>query len=375
MIRGCWALLLTLLATNAQSDLLLTDAEVAQTLSFGPWPPSFEADPSNRVSGNVQAIALGRDLFADPILSQDGTMSCASCHEPASAFAAHEPRAQGQSLLDRNSPSLRNLAGLRWYGWGGKSDSLWAASLHPITDPREMANTAPNWAQTLAASTYMGRYEDLFGAAEAHSPQAVLVNTGKVLAAYQETLVTSATPFDRFRDALAAGDMARASLYPKEAQLGLKTFLGRGNCAFCHNGPHFSNNEFHNAGVPYFLTATEVDPGRFAGLKSLFESPYTQAGDWSDDPLKRNAWPVQNVREKHSDFGAFRTPGLRGVAETAPYMHDGSLADLEAVVRHYSEIDPERLHADGEAILKPLHLTDVEVTQLIAFLTSLSETR
>lgn len=372
MIRCILGLTLALFAGAARSELLLTDAEIAKTLSFGPWPPSLETDPSNRVSGNARAIELGRKLFVDPILSIDNTVSCASCHAPENAFTTNDPRPTGRTLLDRNSPSLRNIAGLRWYGWGGKSDSLWAASIHPITAPEEMANTAANMAATLAASDYEGEYEAIFGQLLGHDPQAVLVNIGKALAAYQETLLTRATPFDRFRNALEAKDFERASEFPREAQLGLAIFLGRGNCALCHHGPRFTNNEFHDAGVPYFISATSVDPGRHAGLKSLLDSPYTQLGDWSDDAQKRNAWPIQTVREKHSDFGAFRTPSLRGVAETAPYMHDGSLSDLEAVVRHYNDIDQERLHADGEAILQPLQLSDTEVAQLVAFLKSLT---
>ena len=91
-----------------------------------------------------------------------------------------------------------------------------------------------------------------------------------------------------------------------------------------------------------------------------------------DDPEKQGAWVVRNVRRSHSNFGTFRTPSLRGVADTAPYMHDGSLIDLDAVIRHYSEIDTERLHADGEAILSELNLTEQEIADLVAFLESLS---
>ncbi len=133
-----------------------------------------------------------------------------------------------------------------------------------------------------------------------------------------------------------------------------------------------SRNEFHDAGVPYFLSETEVDDGRFGGLNFLLSSPYTLDGDWTDDPKKQGAWAVRNVRRSHSDFGTFRTPSLRGVAETAPYMHDGSLDDLDAVVRHYNEIDIERLHADGEAILSQLNLSEQEIADLVAFLMTLS---
>ncbi len=364
---------LMVLASAVRAEVLLSAEEIEQTLSFGPWPPSFQSDPSNRVSNNARAIALGEALFDDPVLSVDGAFSCASCHDPEQAFTTPEARALGRVLLDRNSPSLRNLAGLRWYGWGGKSDNLWAASLHPIIEEQEMAHNPESLKTAISESVYIDGFEAIFGDIQNQGPELVLVNTAKALSAYLETLVTDRTQFDDFRDALERRDFPAAANYPEAAQRGLQLFLGRGNCVFCHNGPRFSNNEFHDAGVPYFLNETEVDEGRFGGLNFLLSSPYTLAGNWSDDPDKQGAWAVRNVRRGHSDFGTFRTPSLRGVAKTAPYMHDGSLNDLNAVIRHYSSIDTERLHADGEAILSQLNLSEQEIADLVAFLITLSE--
>lgn len=369
------ALYLLILAMPVQADVLLSEDEIAQTLGFGPWPPEPASDPSNRVSANPAAIALGAALFDAPYLSVDGALTCSGCHDPDTAFTTAQPRSVGRERLDRNSPSLRNLAGLRWYGWGGRSDNLWAASLHPILDTRELAHSAETLKTALSNSAQAQAFEQVFGPLPAQSPETVLVNTAKALAAYQETLVTGPTPFDQFRDALEAGDMATAAAYPKAAQRGLQTFLGRGKCSFCHSGPRFTNNEFHDAGVPYFLSDTSVDQGRFGGLQHLLNSPYTLDGDWTDDPEKTGAWAVRNVRQTHGDFGIFRTPSLRGVAETAPYMHNGSLPDLNAVVRHYNEIDLERLHADGEAILQPLQLSETDIADLVAFLESLITVR
>ena len=360
------------LAGAGHAEVLLSEDEIQRTLSFGPWPPVVEADPSNRVSGNAEAIALGAAFFNDPLLSVDGAFACASCHDPGQAFATPQARAFGRVLSDRNSPSLRNLAGLRWYGWGGKSDNLWAASLHPITDEHEMAHSHESLKTAISESAYAADFERLFGDLQGQDPELVLVNTAKALSAYIETLVTEPALFDDFRDALERRDMAAAGTYPEAAQRGLQLFLGRGNCSVCHSGPRFSNNEFHDAGVPYFINETKVDAGRFGGLNFLFSSAYTLDGNWTDDPVKRGAWAVRTVRRAHSDFGTFRTPGLRGVAETAPYMHDGSLGDLDAVIRHYSEIDTERLHADGEAILSELNLSEQEIADLVEFLETLS---
>lgn len=349
----------------------LTSEEIGRALLHGPWPPETEPDPSNRVSGAPEAIALGRALFEDPILSRDGAMSCASCHDPDRSFTDARPRAVGRRELDRNTPALWNLRFQRWYGWAGGADNLWAQSLLPVLAEDELAQRPEDLKAALIGSAYAARYAALFGDAAAHDATLVAVNLAKALAAYQETLITGPTAFDRFRTALVREDCEEASRYPLAAQRGLALFVGEGACSVCHSGPMFSNGEFHDAGVPYFVGPNRVDGGRHAGLKALLASPFTLDGAHSDDARKSGAWAVRQVRPSHSDFGTFRTPSLRGVALTPPYMHAGSLADLEAVIRHYSEIDLDRLHADGEAILRPLNLNDSQIRDLVAFLESL----
>lgn len=354
----------------ANADVLLSEKEIDQTLLHGPWPPVFETDPSNRVSGKPIAISLGEALFNDPILSDDGKFSRATCHDPKSGFTTRDPKSVGRKVLQRNALSLWNLGAHRWFGWDGSSDNLWAQSMIPIIAPLEMNSEPAALKEAIIRSDHRLDYERLFGSIETQDAETVLVNLGKTLAAYQERLVSNQSAFDRFRDALAAGDLETVSQYPVEAQRGLKIFLGDGNCAVCHTGPAFTNGEFHDAGVPYFLSETEVDTGRFGGLQQLFDSRYTLDGDFSDDLQKSEAWAVRQVRQTHADFGVFRTPGLRNVTETAPYMHNGSLPDLKTVVHHYNNIDLERMHTDGEAILRPLGLTDSDIGDLIKFLES-----
>ena len=325
------------------------------------------------MSGDAAAIALGESLFRDPGLSADGTLSCATCHRPERDFSEDRPRAVGRVELDRNTPALRNLRVHRWFGWGGASDTLWGQSILPILNPKEFGRDAPGLKAWMTDGPHAGAYAALFGNPAGQAPQTVLVNVAKALAAFQETLTTGRTSFDRFRDALERGDMAAAADYPESAQRGLQIFLGKGRCGFCHTGPAFTNGEFHDAGVPYFLERGRVDPGRHEGLKALLDSPYTLDGDFTDDPDRTGAWAVRRVRRTHADFGTFRVPSLRGAARTAPYMHNGSLADLKAVVAHYNRIDLERLHTDGEAILMPLGLSDTEVDDLVSFLRSLSD--
>jgi len=198
----------------------------------------------------------------------------------------------------------------------------------------------------------------------------VLVDVGKALAAFQETLVSGRTPFDDFRDALERGEMKTS--YSLSAQRGLKIFVGKGNCSVCHFGPQFTNGEFADTGVPFFVAPGKVDPGRQGGIEKLKQNPFNLLGRYNDERPASSAVKTRHVQVQHRNFGEFRVPGLRGVARTAPYMHNGSLATLADVVRFYSELNEERLHADGEKILKPLHLTPQESEDLAAFLESLS---
>lgn len=369
------ATLLALLSSVslARAGVILSESEIQQALRHGPWPNASQTDPSNRVSGDASAIALGRLLFHDRQMSRDGNTSCASCHDPDREFADGSERAMGRIRLDRNTPSLWNTGGHRWYGWSGDTDNLWAQNLTPLLSPDEMAHDPVSLQSALASAPYALQYTAVFGPPEDEAPKETSVNVAKALAAYLETLRTGRTSFDRFVAALDRGDIATAVEYPEAAQRGLRIFLGEGQCTFCHSGPAFTNGEFHDAGVPYFLDGGGVDAGRHAGLQALRQSPFTLAGDYSDDPDKSGAWAVKNVRFSHADFGTFRVPSLRRVAHTAPYMHDGSLSDLRAVLDHYNQIDIERLHSDGESILRPLNLSEDDLDDLERFLETLSD--
>jgi cytochrome c peroxidase len=212
-------------------------------------------------------------------------------------------------------------------------------------------------------------YEKAFGQAPQASDEALLVDVGKALAAFQETLVSPRSAFDEFRDALARGETHNA--YPLAAQRGLRIFVGKGNCSVCHFGPRFTNGEFADTGVSFFVAAGRVDPGRHAGIEKLKKSQFNLLGRYNDDRSGATAVSTRHVQVQHRNFGEFRVPGLRAVASTAPYMHNGSLASLREVVRFYSELNEDRLHADGEKILKPLRLTEREVADLVAFLETL----
>ncbi len=347
--------------------------ELARIAAHGPWPLPWTADPGNRVSGNPAAIRLGHALFFDPRLSANRRVACATCHVPGKGF--QDGRATAHGLADgiRNTPGLQNVRHQRWFGWDGAHDNLWSASLRPILDPREMGGNPARIARTLRGKAGLDcHYRQAFGKAPQADDPELLVNVAKALAAWQETLVSPATPFDRFRTALERGDAQAAAAYPASARRGLRLFLGRGQCATCHAGPLFTNGEFGDTGMPFFVKPDGVDPGRQGGIKRLLASPYNLLGAYNDDPSRDNAAGTKYLRPEHRNFGEFKVPSLRNLTLTAPYMHDGSLATLRDVVRHYSELDEDRLHADGERILKPLHLDAAEIDDLAAFLASLS---
>src|SRR5204863_6893745 len=227
--------------------------EIAKILRHGPWPPPLRPDPSNRVSGKREAIELGEKLFFEPRLSGTGSVLCATCHAPFRSFQDARARAFGLELVDRNTPSVVNSRFYRWYGWDGAQDSLWAQSIRPLLDPKEMKAT-PAHVATVMRTIFPTDYEKAFGRSPSQSDEEILVDAGKALAAFQETLVSERTAFDEFRDAVEKGGPTN---YPLAAQRGLRIFVGKGNCSTCHFGPQFTNGEFADTGVSFF-----VSPGK-----------------------------------------------------------------------------------------------------------------
>ncbi len=380
LLAGLLALL-PLVAQAAASALLdFSPQERARIAAHGPWPPSPLADTSNRWQGRPAAVALGKLLFNDKRLSADGQQACAGCHVPALAFqdglalpASRQPHAPAAR---RNTPTLLDSAWQRWLGWDGAHDSLWAASLTPLLASAEMGhgNAASLATQVRQTPALRSAWQRALGPLPADD-EALAVGVAKALAAYQATLVSPRTPFDAFRDALLRGDTRSAGRYPIDAQRGLRLFIGRAGCSTCHAGPAFSNGEFADIGRPFFVPGG-VDSGRHGGLARLQGSRFNRLGPYNDagnggaaDP---RAVTTRHVVQEHRHFGEFRVPPLRQLLRTAPYMHDGSLPTLASVVQHYSQLDEERLHADGERILRRLDLSAGEAADLLAFLKSLS---
>ena len=351
----------------------LSAPEVQRIARLGPWPPPQRADPSNRVSGQAQAIELGRRLFSDARMSPVGYIACVTCHQPDRSFTDNKPRAHGLADLPRNTPALANLRQQRWFGWGGASDSLWMASIRPILDAREFDGSPASVVKLFDRDPELAAcYRQVFRESPQARPAHTLVNVGKALAAFQETLVTARTPFDDFRDALARADSAAAAGYPAAAQRGLRLFVGAAGCVACHSGPNFSDGEFHRGvepddGAPTVGAKSGRDSGRLEDARELEASRFNLLGAHNDDASRANARATRELRLRGALYGQYRTPSLRNVALTAPYLHDGSVERLHDALQHASRSSP---NAAGPAA-PPLSAPQVD--DLAAFLATLSD--
>jgi cytochrome c peroxidase len=254
---------------------------------------------------------------------------------------------------------------------------MWSQALHPLEGATEMGGERGKLAEALADDTDLRReYEKVFGAMpDARDPASaatVLANTGKALEAYERLLVSGDSEFDRFVEALRSKDAAGQARYPEAAKRGLAIFVGKANCRLCHAGPLFSDGEFHNIGVPTLDRSAPRDAGRLAGIDAVRSDPFNAASSHSDDPTGARAGELAQLVRTSEMWGEFRTPTLRNVARTAPYMHQGQFATLRDVLHYYSTLEgtvPAGHH--GEQVIQPLHLTDAEIDDLLAFLGTL----
>jgi cytochrome c peroxidase len=274
-------------------------------------------------------IALGRRLFEDRRLSQDGTVACATCHDPSRAFTDGRAVAIGVGGLAgrRNAPTLVNRAYGRSFFWDGRAASLEQQVVQPLLDPREMA-AAPDAVVTFLRRD--GAYRRQFTAAIGRDPQ--WDDVARALASYVRTIRSGDSRYDRYRYGTPS------ALTPQE-QRGMRLFLEKANCWSCHSGPNLSDERFHNTGIA-FRGEELLDAVRFA------------------------------VTQHPRDRGAFKTPTLRDVARTAPYMHDGSVATLNGVVEYYDR--GGNANPGLDTLIRSLRMSVEEKRDLVAFLRSLS---
>ena len=376
---ACVALCATLFSSPSAADERsseppFTEAEIRSILAHGPWPAPPSRDPSNRLSGKLEAVEFGTHLFFDPRLSGKGNVSCGTCHVPERNWTDNMHRGIGNAEMDRNTPTLMNVRLGRWFGWDGAADSLWSQSIRPILEPRELGSSPRHVAELIRNDEQLAcRYRRTFGAAPSPAnDEAILVDVAKALAAFQETLQSGRTPFDQFRDQLARGERYADWHYSPAAQRGLKLFIGKAGCNSCHTGANFTSDEFHNTGITSKTRDGQVDSGRSAGLQKLQESRFNLLGRYSDDASRASAMHTRRAADDPRGAGAFKVPSLRNTMLTAPYGHHGEVATLADMVRHYSEVGHGRAPGSSSQKLQPLNLTEREQRDLVVFLESLN---
>ncbi|MDD5208346.1 MAG: cytochrome c peroxidase [Elusimicrobiales bacterium] len=274
-------------------------------------------------------IRLGKQLYFDKRLSADNTISCATCHAPGTGWANHgatDTGIKGQ-VGGRNSGSIIDSAYMKSQFWDGRAATLEAQAVGPIANPIEMGETLENVVLKLnAIPGYKAQFRDVFGTDA--SADAI----GKAIAAFERTIISGPSPYDRYL-------RGETGAMPASAVRGLAVFNGKGHCSACHSGPSFSDGGFHNLGVG-FEKGGFKDEGRY------------------------------KMTAAAKDLGAFKTPGLRNTAQTYPYLHDGSEKTLEAVIDFYDRGGVPNGNLDR--LMVPLHLTVKEKADLLSFLNSLT---
>ena len=380
------------------------ERRLLSTLSPLPEPPT---NPTNGVADDPRAAHFGRFLFFDRRLSGDGTVSCASCHSPRHGFSVPTRLGEGVDKTPRHPPSLLNTAFHKWYDWDGKADSLWAQAGRPIENPAEHATSRTAVARLIASTPRLAEaYEALFdplpdlSSTDRFPPEArptpdrpdsdahrawermapedrrrvnrIFTNLTKSIAAYERQLVAGQAPFDDYVRGLQTGEPDKLDALSPAAKRGLDLFIGKGRCVNCHNGPVLTDGTFHNLGLGPRPWLDGPDEGRWAGVRRVKEASFNAAGPFSDQPSGRRADWLRFLKQTPEDHGQFKTPSLRNVELTAPYMHGGHFDTLEEVVEFYSTLGEQTNVGHREEMLEPLGLTDRQIDDLVAFLRSLT---
>jgi cytochrome c peroxidase len=351
-----------------------SDADIAmlQSLSIESLEP-LAADPTNAVADDPRAADFGHALFFDPRLSVNGGISCSTCHQALRNFTDGLPKGQAIGTSKRNTPSIVGTAYSPWLYWDGRRDSQWSQALSPLEDENEHGTSRQQVLEIVSSDpVYAEMYHELFGElpdmTDVVAVNIAFANVGKAFAAYERLLQPGRADFDEYVAALQADDTDRqAELLSDDEVVGLQLFIGKANCTQCHNGPLFTNNEFHNTGVISF-PGELPDKGRALGVREVVTNEFNCGGSYSDDASRRCP-ELEYARTGPELIATFRTPSLRNLQDTAPYMHKGQLPTLFAALQHYNEA-PLAMIGHNEA--KPLKLRNSDLRQLEAFLLTLS---
>ena len=385
-----------LYAVQSRTRWTSEERETLRSLSLSALGP-LAADPSNRYADDSAAARLGHQLFFDTRLSGAGTVACASCHLPDQQFQDGQPLARGVGVTTRRTMPVAGTAHSPWQFWDGRTDSQWAQALGPLESAVEHGGDRTQYAHVVATE-YRDQYEAVFGplpdltglpklggpvvdaarsAEWARMPVArrnevsrVYANIGKAIAAYERRIGFAPSRFDRYVDAELAGrSHDTTSALSRDEEAGLRLFIGKASCVNCHNGSLFTDNSFHNTGVPTPTVSLPIDSGRATGVRQAIAGEFSCTSSYSDAKPGDCRELQFAVTEGEELVRAFKTPSLRNVARRKPYMHAGQIATLDAVVRHYNSAPRAPF---GHSELKPLRLSARELRQLEAFLQTLN---
>jgi cytochrome c peroxidase len=305
----------------------LASVEGMMVPDIGPLPSAIPTPSSNL--GYQAKVELGKQLYFDGRLSKSGQVPCAFCHNPFAGFADPRQTSIGVDgkVGGRQAPTVFNTAFNPVQFWDGRAGSLEEQAIGPIQNPVEMAETHDHVVKKLGKiNGYQQQFRAVFGT------DVNLQGIAEALAAYERTILSTNSAFDKY----VSGDHKAMS---EAAVRGMALFKGKARCLMCHNGPNFTDNQFHNLGVPQVGPRKE-DLGRY------------------------------DITKVERDRGAFKTPTLRSIAETAPYMHDGAFGTLEEVVEFLDQGGGPNPYLSP--LLKPLGLSTEGKADLVAFLRSLS---
>jgi cytochrome c peroxidase len=384
------ALIITACLPLFQAQWSEDELATLKGLWIGSLPP-LPADPTNRYADDPGAAALGQKLFFDTRFSSNGKVACATCHLPDQLFQDGTALAHGVGTTDRRTMTVVGTAYSPWFFWDGRKDSQWAQALGPLESPVEHGGNRLLYAHLLAEH-YADEYTALFGplpdlsdlprnagpvadaeaaanwevlsAEDKEAVTRVYTNMGKAIAAYERHLNPGASRFDRYVEAILNNDPSAGEILTPDEIAGLKLFIGKANCTNCHNGPLFTNNDFHNTGVPAAEDLPE-DIGRGLGAQRVLTDEFNCLSSYSDAQPDQCAELKFLVLDEHQQERQFKPPSLRNVTERGPYMHAGQFATLEEVLHHYNTA-PEA--PAGHSELEPLNLNEKQIAQIIAFL-------
>ncbi len=351
-------------AENNPVDWTERELALIQSLSLSQLPTS-PSSPSNKYADDPKAAALGRAIFNDTRFSANNSVSCATCHRQDYRFTDDLPQGLGIGVASRRTMPIVGMAYQKWFFWDGRADSLWSQTLGPLENPVEHGIDR-HQVQQLVLAHYAQPYQQVFdGDAKSQSVNQVFANIGKALAAHVRTVLPETTLFDLYADALRSGSNETSILTTAETR-GLRLFVSKAKCVNCHNGPMFTNGEFHHSGTP---ENGEPDAGRGAAFHDLEATEFGFFGKWSDADPQADGDHIRFLdRNTHKYAGTFKTPTLRGVSDRPPYMHNGAFNSLAQVLNNYravsgSTLADEVFHGD---------LTDRDLVDLEAFLGTLS---